>query len=216
VPVLSPPGYQFPYESELTIVKIRLFDAQARPLPFAPCLITESGKDPRPERATGAPPSPVGTLKGSPPGSAAGGNVEEGVVSIRVKSLPATVNLKWSRPKKADSTASAPPEVFKDTQKDGNGFKYFNGYKYEFEMDVTIDIPDANPQSASLPRLKNLGYVKSPNDADNIRAFQKDYKAKFGIAEDGTLNQATIDAIKATHDATDPVLKAGSDIDMKR
>jgi hypothetical protein len=204
-----------PCESELTIVKIRLFDAQARPLPSAPCLITESGKDPRPERATGSPPSPAGTTAGSSPGSAAGGNVEEGVVSLRVKALPATVNLKWSRPKKTDSTA--PPEVFKDTQKDGNAFKYFNGYKYEFEMDVTIDIPDADPQSASKLRLKNLGYVKFPNDADNIRAFQKEYKAKFAdIVDDGTLNQPTIDAIKASHDATDPVLKAGSDLAAKR
>jgi hypothetical protein len=107
--------------------------------------------------------------------------------------------------------------VFKDTQKDGNGFNYFNGYKYEYEMDVKIDIPDADPQAASLLRLKNLGYSKFPNDADNIRAFQKDYKAKFtSIVEDGTLNQPTIDAIKTTHDATDPVLKESSDIEVKR
>jgi hypothetical protein len=32
----------------------------------------------------------------------------------------------------------------------------------------------------------------------------------------GSLNQATTAAIKATHDATDPVLKAGSDIELKR
>jgi hypothetical protein len=206
-----------PCESELTIVKIRLFDAQARPLPFAPCLITESGKDPQPERATGAPPSPVGTTAGAPVGSDAGGNVEEGVVSIRVKTLPTQVNLKWSRPKKADGTGAALPEVFKDTQKDGNGFQYFNGYKYEFEMDVTIDIPDADPQNGSLLRLKNLGYVQSSNNADNIRAFQKDYKSKFSdIVQDGTLNQPTIDAIKVTQDGTAPVLKAGSDTTLKR
>src|SRR6266478_4155482 len=49
-----------PCESPLSSVKIRLFDPQARPLPFAPCLITEAGKKPQPSRATGAPPTPLG------------------------------------------------------------------------------------------------------------------------------------------------------------
>lgn len=192
-----------PCEQPLTVVKIRLFDAQARPLPFAPCLITESGKEPQPARATGAPPS-----KGSTPAAV---DKEDAYVTVRVATLPATINLKWSRAKSGDSTSSPPPQVFKDNQKEENG------YKYEFEMDVTIDIPDADAQSASMLRLKNLGYVQFPAAADNIRAFQKDYKPRFGgIVEDGTLNQPTIDADKTTHDSADPVLKAGSDIALKR
>jgi hypothetical protein len=199
-----------PCESELTIVKIRLFDAQARPLPFAPCLITEAGKDPRAERATGTPPSPLGTLAGSPPGSSAGGNVEEGVVSIRVKSLPTTVNLKWSRPKATES-ASAPLPDPKDPD------------DFEFHMDLIIDVPDADQQAATKSRLKNLGYDTDPNRTqvpgmgEPVQAFQRDYKPQFAdIVVDGSLNQPTIDDSKSAHDATKPVLRAGSDISVTR
>ena len=197
-----------PCESELTIVKIRLFDAQARPLPFAPCLITENGKV-RAERATGAPPSPLGTTADSPPGSSAGGNVEEGVVSIRVKSLPATVNLKWSRPKATETASAALPDA-KDL------------LDFEFEMDLVVDIPDADPRAATKSRLKNLGYDTAPKIAvpgmgDPVQAFQRDYKPQFAdIVVDGTLNQPTIDDSKSAHDATKPVLRAGSDIKLLR
>ena len=216
-----------PCESPLTIVKIRLFDAQARPLPFAPCLITEAGKKPRPDRATGAPPTPLGTTPAGAPGSSPTNGKEDAIITVRVAKLPTTINVKWSRPKAGEGPGAAAPEDFSDKEgiadkdkKDKQKLK--NGYKYEFEMDVIIDIPDADAQAAASSRLKNLGYVNFPKLPDtkaapDIKAFQKHYKARFGnIVEDGTLNQPTIDAIKTTHDSSDPVLKAGSETAVKR
>lgn len=192
-----------PCESPLRVVKIRLFDPQGRPLPFAPCLITETGKEPQPARATGAP--------ASPPPSSGVVETQDALITVRVLKLPATVNLKWSRPKAGEGARSPLPQVFTDRENE------VNGYKYEFDMDVTIDIPDADSEAASKLRLKNLAYVEFPADPDNIRAFQKDYKPRFAeIVEDGTLNQPTIDAIKTTHESADPVFKAGSQIAVKR
>jgi len=200
-----------PCEALSTIVKIRLFDPQARPLPFAPCLITEQGQKPRPDRASGAPPSPPGTAPGSPPGSSSAGSKDDAIITFRVQRLPATVNVIWSRPKAGEGPKSPLPQVFADKENEENG------YKYEFDMNVTIDIPEADSQAASPPRLKNLGYVQFPNDADNVRTFQNDSKARFGdIVEDGTLNPPTIEAIKTTHANCDPVLKPGSQIVVKR
>lgn len=200
-----------PCEGTIT-VKIRLFDPQARPLPFAPCLITQQGQAPQPSRASGAPPGPP-PAPGSPPPAA---GKEDAYVTFQVQQLPATVNLKWSRAKSTEKTNAPPPQVWKDKQKVGDGYEYENGYKYEFEMDVTIDIPK-DDQTASSPRLKNLGYVQFAQDTDNIKAFQTDYKPRFGnIVVDGTLNAPTVDAIKTTHDNCDPVLKAGNQIVMLR
>jgi hypothetical protein len=198
-----------PCETAMTLVKIRLFDAQARPLPFAPCVITESGQKPRAVRATGAPPSPLGTTAGSPPGNRSGGNKEEGLVTLRVKTLPATANVRWSRPKATESATAALPNAA-----DLDDF--------EFQMDVTVDIAETDATEATRSRLKNLGYdtkpkIPVPGLGDPIQAFQRDYKPQFAdIAVDGTLNQPTIDDAKAAHDANDPVLRAGSDIPVKR
>jgi hypothetical protein len=191
-----------------TIVKIRLFDPQARPLPFAPCLITQSGQV-QPKRATGAPPSPLGTTAGSPPGSLSGGSKDDAVVSFQVKQLPAAVNLKWSRPK-AEEGPSAPLPKADDPD------------DFEYQMDVVVDIPDSDPDQAAKSRLKNLGYdvnpqIPVPGLGDPIQAFQRDYKPQFGnIVVDGTLNAPTTSAIKDAHDSTSPVLRAGSNISMTR
>jgi len=198
-----------PCESPLTIVKIRLFDAQARPLPFAPCLTTEVGQKPRPHRATGAAASPVGTTSGSPSGSQAGGDKEEAVVTVRVQQGPATINVKWSRPKTTEGPGSALPNA-----NDPDDF--------EFEMDVAVDIPDADQNQAGRTRLKNLGYdvsppIPVPGLGDPVRAFQRDYRPQFAdIAVDGTLNPPTIKAIDSSHDPTKPVLRRRSDIAVKR
>lgn len=150
-----------PCEKALTLVKIRLFDPQARPLPAAPCIITELGKSPRIERATGAPVAPAS----APAGSASTVDKEGGYINLQVMKLPTTVNLKWSRPKAKETANSPLPKIGTDLE---------NGYKFEFEMDVNVDIPDTDPQAASMKRLKNLGYVHFPKDADNIKAFQQD------------------------------------------
>jgi outer membrane protein OmpA-like peptidoglycan-associated protein len=198
-----------PCELPLTVVKIRLFDAQARPLPFAPCLITEPGQKPRPARATGAPPSPLGTTPGAPPGSTSGGNPEDAVITLRVQKVPTTVNVKWSRPKTLEGPGAPLPKV-----NDPDDF--------EFELDVAIDISDADANQAARTRLKNLGYdvnppIPVPGLGNPVQAFQRDYKPQFSdIVVDGTLNAPTTNAAKSSHDAGDPVLRRGSDIALKR
>ena len=200
-----------PCETAMTLVKIRLFDAQARPLPFAPCLVTESGQKPRAARATGAPPTPLGTTAGSPPGTMSGGDKEEALITLRVQKdkLPATVNLRWSRPKDTEN-AGAPLPNPADLD------------DFEFHMDVTVDVPEADQNAAATRRLKNLGYDTNlrppvPGLGNPIEAFQRDYQPQFpDIVVDGTLNQPTIDDSKTAHDATTPVLRAGSDIVLKR
>jgi hypothetical protein len=175
-------------------VRIRLFDRAARPLPFAPCLVTEEGKAPQFFRASGAPPNPP---PASPPAGGAkpdDGTKEGAFIILRDVKVPATVNVKWSRPQTGDGPNSPPPSG-----------------EFEFEMDVAVDIPEASVEAASLTRLKNLGYVQSPEELDNIRAFQSDYKPRFPDIEiDGTLNPPTIDAIKTVHNTCDPVLKNGA------
>ena len=200
-----------PCETAMTLVKIRLFDAQSRPLPFAPCVITETGQNPRAVRATGAPPSPAGTYAGTAPGAFSGGNKEEGIVTLRVQNLPATANLRWSRPKATEGTSAPLPDP-----KDLDDF--------EFHMDVTVDIPDADPQAAARSRLKNLGYDTNPDKkkvvpglGDPIEAFQRDYKPQFAdLNVNGALDQPTIDDSKSAHDDTNTVLRPGSDITLLR
>lgn len=166
-------------------VRIRVFDRFAKPLPFAPCLVTESGKSPKFMRASGAPPSPSNQAANQTKDNNA--KIDDAFLTLRDVKLPATVNVKWSRPKPSDGPDTpAPAEPF------------------EFELDVFIDLPDEE----SLLRLKNLGYVLSTEDEDNIRSFQFDYKERFPDIEiDGTLNPPTVSAIKKVHDSCDPVLK---------
>ena len=198
-----------PCETPLSTVKIRLFDPQARPLPFAPCLLTESGKKPQAMRASGAPPSPAGITPASTPGSPASNDKEDGVITFRVQSFPATVNVKWSRAKVTEVAGAALPNP--DDPDD-----------FEYELNVTITIPDDDSEGASKSRLKNLGYDTSPPKpipglGDAITAFQRDYKTKFpDIVVDGTLNSPTTSALKTSHDSTDPVVKAGGNIAMQR
>jgi hypothetical protein len=185
-----------PCEKELTVIKIRLFDRQSRPLPGAPCLVTESGKNPKPDRASGtagavAPLIPDPTTP-DPTTATQGDTTDSAYIIFREQSLPASVNVKWSRPKAGDGPNSPLPQP-SDT--------------FEFEMDVAIDVPENDQQKASLTRLKSLGYVQGPTQADDIRAFQIENKARFGLTVDGTLSDDTQKAIKAVHDACDPVLK---------
>ena len=176
-----------PCETVLEVVLIRLFDEVARSLPFAPCLVTEKGKDPRPDRASGP-------LASASPGSPTDGNEKgDAFITIRNVKAPSVVNVKWSRPKAGDGPESPLPAVTDE---------------FEFELDVAIEIPEDSPEEASLTRLTNMGYVRGPRRSDDIREFQRDYKPRFtDIQIDGTLNAATQKAIKEVHDTCDPVLK---------
>jgi hypothetical protein len=176
-----------PCETVLEIVLIRLFDEQARPLPFAPCLVTEKGKDPRPDRASGP------ATSTTPPSPSASDVKTDAFITIRNVKAPSIVNVKWSRPKPGDGADSPLPAVTDD---------------FEFELDVAIDIPEGNPEEASLTRLTNMGYVRGPARVDDIREFQRDYKPRFNdIQINGTLDAATQKAIEEVHDTCDPVVK---------
>jgi hypothetical protein len=188
-----------PCETALPILRVRLFDRQAQPLPFAPCLVTEPGKNPKPDRASGAPPNqPAGP---NPPGSgpspapkagAGASNKQNAFITIRELAIPATVNVKWSRPKSGDGPNTPLP---KPTD------------QFEFEMDVVVDVPE-DEDKAGATRLKNLGYVQGPRPVDNILAFQIDYKPRFGSMQiNGKLDAATKEALKTVHDACDTVIK---------
>jgi hypothetical protein len=187
-----------PCEGPVAQLRIRLFDRQARPLPGAPCLVTLPGKDPQPDRASGTAGQPAPLVPPasapSPANATDGGENLDAYVMIRDQDIPSTLNIKWSRPKAGDGPNTPLP---KPTD------------SFEFEMDVVVDIADDDSEPALITRLKNLGYLQGPvAPADDIRAFQIEYKARFGdIVVDGTLNTATRNAIKTVHDACDPVLK---------
>ena len=113
---------------------------------------------------------------------------------IRDQDIPDTINVKWSRPKAGDSPKSPLPNPTD---------------KFEFEMDVVVGIAEDDANKAAMTRLRNLGYLQGPvKPADDIRAFQIEYKARFtDIVVNGTLDTATRNAIKTVHDACDPVIK---------
>jgi hypothetical protein len=115
-----------------------------------------------------------------------------------VATFPATVNVKWSRPRSGDTAGSPPPPL---------------AGPFDFALDITVEIPDPDSDEAAMTRFQHLGYPQLRTDtscsaAQNIRSFQRDYKARFaGIVEDGTLNTPTKNALKTVDDTADPVFK---------
>jgi len=176
-----------PCEGLLRTIQVRLFDRKARPLPFAPCLVSLAGKPPQPHRASGVAGS---TPAGSTPSD---DETQDALITVRDLKVPTTLNLKWSRPQTGDGPNSPLPAPTDE---------------FEFELEVAIDIPEDKPEAASLTRLTNMGYVRGPTRVDNIREFQRDYKPRFAEIEiDGTLNAATQKAIKEVHDTCTPNVK---------
>ena len=169
----------------LPLFQIRLFDDAAKPLPFAPCVVTQPGRDPRPLRASGAVSDATSTTASDTP--------QDALITLRDLRTPGTVNVKWSRPKPGEGPGSPLPKLTDE---------------FEFELDVTIDIPEDVSENASLLRLTNMGYVRGPERVNDIREFQRDYKSRFPDIEiDGTLNAATKNAIQEVHDACDMLEK---------
>ena len=168
-------------------VQIRIFDRFARPIPFAPCLVTESGKSAQFMRASGTPRSkkslerkanepPVTQIEGAGP--------EDAIITLRNVKLPSTVNVKWNHAR-PDDGPQTPPLV----------------EPFEFELDVFVDISDEDAKQ----RLQNLGYVLKSEEEENVRCFQFDYKDRFPSLEtDGKLNAATVSAIREVHDTCLP------------
>lgn len=183
------PSQSSPDSSDTTlhILEIRLYDERARPLPFAPCVVTQPGRKPRPDRASG-------TARSSAPIShPVDDGQQDAIITLENIQVPTTVNVKWSRPKPDDGPGSPPPKVTD---------------KFEFELDVAVEIQEDSPDRASQLRLKNMGYVRSHKRADNIREFQRHYKARHADIEiDGTMNAATERALTEAHDGCTLVVK---------
>jgi hypothetical protein len=162
-------GGPSPCERVLKIYRVRLFDVQANPLPSAPFFLTD-GKSKFFGRAK-----------------------DDAFLTVRDLKVPATVTIKWNRPKAGDSPLSPPP---KETD------------NFEFVLRVFIDIDDANKVDAALARLHNLGYDAGAKQKDDVALFQQDYKDRFGLPlTDGTLDDPTMDALEKVNDECDPNVK---------
>jgi hypothetical protein len=122
----------------------------------------------------------------------------DGFVTFQVQTFPATATVRWSLPASGDNAGSPPPST---------------AGTFDFSLDLTIEVPDPDSDEAARTRLHHLGYPLLNSEThmspeDNIRKFQRDYKARFAdIVEDGTLNAPTKNAIKTVHDACDLVTK---------
>ncbi len=197
-----------PCESPVKSLKIRLFDPQGRPLPFAPCLVTMDGKTTA-MHASGAPPSPAGETPTEAPGAVSTTDKEAGYINLSVQKLPATVIVRWSRVKKTE--LGLLPDV--------NDLEDF-----EYTKEVLVAMPDDDADDTTRKRLKNLGYNTQPQTTelipgygDPLTVFQNDYKPVFAeIIVDGTLNDPTKQAARTAHNAAQPVMRDGSNVKLVR
>lgn len=85
------------------------------------------------------------------------------------------------------------------------------GEALPFSVEVVPSVSDEDTDEAALVRLRHLGYVRGKDQAENVEAFQWDYRARFALTPSGTLDPATKGALRAVHDApTDDLLTGGS------
>jgi hypothetical protein len=161
-------GGPSPCERVLQLYRIRLFDKAANPLPAAPYFITD-GKTKFLSRARA-----------------------DAFADLRDIKVPATVQVKWSRPQPDDTPLSPAP---KETD------------SFEFQTKVFVDLDDTERQQASVARLHNLAYDNGPTQEDDVKAFQKDYQDRFGLTVSGMLDDATQDALEQVNNDCDPSVK---------
>jgi hypothetical protein len=161
-------GGPSPCERVLKLYRIRLFDKQANPLPAAPYFITD-GNSKFLNRAR-----------------------NDAFAYIRDIKVPATVQVKWSRPQPNDTPLSPAPQ---------------ENDKFEFETKAFVDLDETNDTDAALARLHNLAYDNGPKQEDDIRAFQSDYQDRFGLTVNGILDDDTKNALQQVNDECDPNLK---------
>jgi hypothetical protein len=162
-------GGPSPCERVLKIYRVRLFDTLANPLPAAPYFLTD-GKSKFLSRAK-----------------------DDAFLTVRDIKVPATVTIKWNRPKPGETPLSPPP---KETD------------PFEFILRVFIDIDEANKVDAALARLNNLGYNLGPKQENDVKRFQLDYQERFSLPQTtGVLDDPTMDALREVNDDCDPVVK---------
>jgi hypothetical protein len=189
-----------PCESVFEVVRIRLFDHLAQPIPGALYKLVMDGTE--------------------LPAKTAGPN---GDITLRSPSTPASCSIRWSRPLKqklvfteeddaAEGGLSA-DDTAEDSAPDSEGAEEFGGYEYQ--RDVFIDVDGSvTPQSAGQAgqtqeggtgeeparrRLSNLGYSSPDTLEGQIKAFQVD----CGQTPTGQVSDAEAEIVRR-HDQCDP------------
>ncbi|HWB96598.1 MAG TPA: OmpA family protein [Bryobacteraceae bacterium] len=122
---------------------------------------------------------------------------ETAFLTVHDLHVPAQCTVKWNRPGAAEDSSSAP------SLPDPNG-------RFEFEMNVFVDLPGSTDDQTTLARLHNLGYVGGATEEDDIREFQEDYQDHFPdlpLEPSGKLDSNTRTAIQRVNDGCDPVVK---------
>jgi hypothetical protein len=160
-----------PCEKLLRTYQLRLFDRAARPLPFAPHVVTHEGA-PQPGR-TG----------------------DDAVVTIHDLIVPARVTVQWSPAQPGDDQNSPPPDP---------------GAKFDFQLDITVDIPAAqNDDATALERLNNLGYMSDGSvTEDDIAQFQSDYADQLPpTVVPGKLDDDTKSVLQDVYNTANPLVK---------
>lgn len=106
-----------------------------------------------------------------------------GVVVARFSELPRSVFVSWGP---SEGPSQAPPPEDADLP-------------LEAEVFTAVDRDDEVSDTAALARLRNLGYFLDPTPAGNVRDFQLDFRAEFGLEVDGLLAPATKRALRVVH-----------------
>jgi hypothetical protein len=163
-----------PCERTLSQYQIKLFDEDAIALPFAP----------------------FAALHGNATDTGRAGS--DAVLTLRDIKVPATVTIKWSRPKAGDNLTSPLPNA-SDT--------------FDFQLKVFVNPPaDDTSDPVSLLRLNNLGYLFSPKNEDNIADFQRDYKSRLPadtLANSlGKLDGPTKNVLRDVYNSANPLPKS--------
>jgi outer membrane protein OmpA-like peptidoglycan-associated protein len=163
-----------PCERILPQYQIKLFDEDAIALPFAPFV----------------------ALHGSVSDTGRAGS--DAVLTLRDVKVPATVTIKWSRPKAGDNASSPPPAA---------------GDTFDFELKVFVNPPaDDTSDAVSMLRLNNLGYLFNAKNEDNIADFQNDYKSRLPadtLANSlGKLDAPTKDVLRDVYNSASPLPKS--------
>src|SRR5262249_3337577 len=122
----------------------------------------------------------------------------DAVLTLHDVKVPATVTIRWSRPKSGDNANSAPPAP---------------GDAFDFELKVFVNPPaEETSDAVCMLRLNNLGYLLSDKNEDNIADFQRDYKSRLPAStlqgSLGKLDGPTKDVLRDVYNSANPLPKS--------
>lgn len=188
-----------PCERLLRVLRIRLFDRLAQPIPSAPFVTIVAGRESRLDRAD-----------------------SKGDIVLHDVEVPSTVTVRWSR---RDDQRKPPPssrpdiDPFEDSLRaDGATEEEIQQLRdgppvdegFEFENDIVVDIqpePKGDEQVGAnqVPkedqhRLRNMGYASEDEPQANLSAFQRDCETATGK----TVDDVTAEVRKRHQDCDPP------------